>query len=803
MRTLTRPFNPSVLFSLLLILAMQSPVWAQHSEDGQHLRVRIHLENGTMREVAAAGIDVTHGLFQPDKHFIADLSADEVTRLHATGLSLDTLIVDLNTYYRQLGSGAPGVTGRSADPCDPSMGPPPVPQHFSTGSMGGFFTYQEMLDILDSMRVLYPDLISMRKVIDDTLLTHEGRPVYWVRISDNPDEDEVEPEVAYTALHHAREPGSLSQMIFFMWHLLEGYDTDPRIKYLLEETELYFVPCLNPDGYIFNESIAPQGGGMWRKNRRADAIAPEGVDLNRNYGYEWGFDNFGSSPDPEDQDYRGPEPFSEPETQMMRNFCQKRHFRYMLNYHSYGQLLIFPFGYNDQSAEPGFDVLSEVLSSDNEFLAGTAIETVGYPVNGVSDDWMYGDTITKDRIVAITPEISTFFWTDPSDIVPDCQTVLSLNLELASLPHSFYQAEAQVPGVITSTQGYFPFTVSRIGLEAGEAIVSLSGRPDHFQSFGQPKAISLGQYEQIADSLFFQVADGIPSGTELEFYLTTQDGTGSRTDTVRTLLVLPFSRTLLFFEDGNTFDEWEVVSGSWDTTGSDFLSPPTACTDSPDGLYLNNSNAVLRSPVLQLPSGKIMLRFWARWDIESGYDHLALSVQPEGDSARYPLCGLYTNAGTQYQLESQPVYDGTQEEWVHELVDLSDFSGQNIRLVWSMVSDPFVRGDGFTFDDLEVYAINETVTQTLAPQSHENLSIRISPNPARSSAFVEWEQSAAGIVQAVELLTTAGLLVRRYKNEGGTAMTLSNLGNLPAGQYVVRLVGKNGEVLGVEVMFIQ
>ena len=138
--------------------------------------------------------------------------------------------------------------------------------NYEDGSMGGYLTYDELLATLDEMVNLYPNLITARAPIGN-ILTHENRPIYWLRLSDNPNVEEAEPEVLYTALHHAREPNSLSQMVFYLWYLLENYDSDPEVKYLVDNTAMYFIPCINPDGYIYNETNDPNGGGLWRKNK--------------------------------------------------------------------------------------------------------------------------------------------------------------------------------------------------------------------------------------------------------------------------------------------------------------------------------------------------------------------------------------------------------------------------------------------------------------------------------------------------------------------------------------------------------
>ena len=133
--------------------------------------------------------------------------------------------------------------------------------------MGGYLTYTEALQEIDDMASLYPDLISVRAPISN-FTTFEGRNLHWVRISDNASMDENEPEVLYTAVHHAREAITIQQMVYFMWYILENYDSSDEIKTIIDNTELYFVPFVNPDGFVYNETTNPNGGGLWRKNRR-------------------------------------------------------------------------------------------------------------------------------------------------------------------------------------------------------------------------------------------------------------------------------------------------------------------------------------------------------------------------------------------------------------------------------------------------------------------------------------------------------------------------------------------------------
>jgi murein tripeptide amidase MpaA len=125
---------------------------------------------------------------------------------------------------------------------------------------------------------LYPNLITPKWSLGTT---HEGRQIWAVKISDNPNVNENEPQVFFDALIHAREPQSMATVLYFMYYLLENYGINQEVTYLVNNREIYFVPVLNPDGYVYNQTTNPSGGGDWRKNRRNNS-GSYGVDLNRN-----------------------------------------------------------------------------------------------------------------------------------------------------------------------------------------------------------------------------------------------------------------------------------------------------------------------------------------------------------------------------------------------------------------------------------------------------------------------------------------------------------------------------------------
>ncbi len=410
---------------LALALAFSPVLHAQEAPD-TYREVRVYISSRA--EIAAlqeAGMGLDH-LHFGENYFDAVLNSQQLEVLKSSGKQFDILIDDLSAYYDQ----NLRMSTEELNTLQIEMKTRyPAVEGFEFGSMGGYYTFAEVVTELDSMRLLYPNLISVKQSIGSSI---EGRPIWMVKISDNPDVDEGEPEVLYTALHHAREPQSMATLLYFMYYLLEHYGADPEVTFLVNNRELYFVPVYNVDGYVYNQQTNPNGGGYWRKNRRNNGNGSFGVDLNRNYGYQWGYDNSGSSPTPSSETYRGTAPFSEPETQAVRDFCNARQFKLALNYHTHGDLLIYPWGYINALTpdHPQFLSLAVAMTQYNGYSHGNSSQLL-YPVNGGSDDWMYGEQTSKGKIFSMTPEVGPSFWPSPSQIYPLAQENLIPNLLLA------------------------------------------------------------------------------------------------------------------------------------------------------------------------------------------------------------------------------------------------------------------------------------------------------------------------------------------------------------------------------------
>lgn len=398
----------------------------------QYSQVRVYItDRSDILALAQAGLAVDNIDYQ-GTYFDVVLNNEEVAILKSTGRRYDILVDDMEAAYRQ----RPKMSRGQMQTLKAQMSQLyATPSNFHYGSMGGYLTFAEVVTELDNMRALYPNLITVRQSLGTSI---EGRDLWMVKISDNPDTDEDEMEVLYSGLHHAREPQSMTTVIYFMWYVLENYGTDPTVTNLVDNRELYFVPVVNPDGYAYNQQTNPNGGGLWRKNRRNNGNGTYGVDLNRNYGYQWGYDNSGSSPTPSSETYRGTAGFSEPETQAMRDFALSRHFKTAVNYHGYGNWWIFPWDYRANFYTPDhslFVAWSQDMTQFNHYVYGTPNQTVGYTANGASDDWLYGEQTLKAKVYAYSPEIgssSDGFWPSQARIIPLADENVYPNLVFAA-----------------------------------------------------------------------------------------------------------------------------------------------------------------------------------------------------------------------------------------------------------------------------------------------------------------------------------------------------------------------------------
>lgn len=314
----------------------------------------------------------------------------------------------------------------------------------------GYRNYETMLDELQALETAHPDIVKLYDIGDTwgknylaagntnyALLDHE---IWAVKLSDNVAQDEDEAKVYYIGEHHAREPISMEMCMKILNHLVDSYGTDATLTERVDNTEIWFIPLLNPNGH---KVVIEQMDIWWRKNVRDNnedgqfnvvsaeyGSGPDGVDINRNYGFEWL--GTGSTDDPNGATYRGPAAFSEPETQAVKYLLDSHTFQTGISYHTYGEWVLYPYGYESGTYAPDFAAMNSLAEKMAESIPGT-IRSHGhyepgpgwelYSTNGDLNDYSYGEKGT----FSYTVEMATEF------IPPADQTdaIMNNNMEAA------------------------------------------------------------------------------------------------------------------------------------------------------------------------------------------------------------------------------------------------------------------------------------------------------------------------------------------------------------------------------------
>lgn len=268
---------------------------------------------------------------------------------------------------------------------------------------GPYHSYLEVQKELSDLEKDYPGIVKLYDIGDSV----EGRDILAVKISDNvATEEDDEVDCFFVGCHHAREWISVEVPLMLARYLAEHYSDNREIKDVVDNSEIWIVPLLNPDGLEYTINVFR----WWRKNRRDNGNGLFGVDLNRNYDFMWGIDDIGSSPNPASNVYRGPSPLSEPESQAVAQLFTSHNFRVALTYHSYAQVILYPWGY---TVEPTpdyrlFSFLGDTMASLMSAVHGRWYYAVPggsgfYFTNGEFTDWAYGKYGTLAFTVELPP----------------------------------------------------------------------------------------------------------------------------------------------------------------------------------------------------------------------------------------------------------------------------------------------------------------------------------------------------------------------------------------------------------------
>ncbi len=366
-----------------------------------------------------------------------------------------------------------------------------------------YHTYEEVIQYLDSMAT-QPDYAEIVDVREIGLSTNENLPILAAKISDNPEMDEDEPALLFLGQCHAEEILGLEITIGLMDSLLHGFAAaNPHILALIENLEIWIVPTYNPEGL----RVVHDGWDVtYRKNKTDNngngefdfvegiGYDIDGVDLNRNYDFNW---IFGDGYVHVDYDYfRGFEPFSESEERAVANLARQEQFIFSVAYHSARsgtpEIIYYPWEWEDVKHPPDYPILDDLAQTlaariINESGDGNYATHPGSSRRGNAHDWFYTQTGCFQYLI----EVGTNNLQPAADLVedtidrnlPGCFFLLDRALGFPT------ESRAQIRGIVRDASDGFPLESARVSLqrqvagemdEAWEGLMMVPRRTDEF-----------------------------------------------------------------------------------------------------------------------------------------------------------------------------------------------------------------------------------------------------------------------------------------------------------------------------------
>jgi murein tripeptide amidase MpaA len=368
-----------------------------------------------------------------------------------------------------------------------------------------YHTNAEMVAEIHAAEAAYPELVDVMSIGRST----QGRDIWVAKVSDNVTVDETEPEVLVDALHHARERLTLEQALYLLGTLTREYVSDPAVRAVVDSRETWIIFSVNPDGHVYDLSGSPYR--LWRKNRQANPGSRfVGTDLNRNYDYRWGCCG-GSSSSPAAWNYRGPAPFSAPETRVVRDFVNSRvidgqqQIRVHLSFHTNGQQVLWPYGYTTRDVPPDmtiedyrtFVTIARRMAARNGYTPMQSSDL--YVTDGDQIDWMYGRhrifSFTWELYPTQTPSTATDHYS-PDEIISRetkrNRAALLYTLRVAACPYAAIdRQQANCGAFFDDFEGSKEWSVSPAGTDTATSGRWQRSNPAPTATLGQPRQLDV------------------------------------------------------------------------------------------------------------------------------------------------------------------------------------------------------------------------------------------------------------------------------------------------------------------------
>ncbi len=553
-------------------------------------------------------------------------------------------------------------------------------------NFGPYYTYNEAMDEINNFYTNYPSLVSSPFVVGNTW---ENRLIKGIKISSN---NNPKPAIWFNSAIHAREPGGVSSILGFANFLLKNYNKNPEIKYLLDNRDIYIIPVANPDGYVFNESYS---NGMWRKNKRDNnnngvfETSYDGVDLNRNFGYMWGCCG-GSSGNPSSETYRGPSPFSEPESQAYRSLFNQIKPSIGVDIHTYSNLILWPWGYtsNPTPDDSAYRTLAWKMFRYNAYLSYQAYNL--YVSDGTTDDWIYGATNEHPKSLGFTFEIGENFYQ------PDTNIILE---QVGENIFPFLYLTKSAGPYIELTKFSYSFNNDTIKISIGGMNLGFNSPINNLyakiQILDSINAIAIDTVVYIGNlnSLGYGFFD-IPNAFSLKalngcknykVIITFYNNAGFVQSVEK---FIAGQKQLVFVDDFDNSSNWQANGANWVFSNGYLRTNPSGT------LYNNNldTDVRLKNPLNANNYDYVEVILTHKWRIEGNYNVL--------DNV-YDFAGLDVSEDNKLYIPLRRFW-GVNTNFRSDTFDITQFKTNNLYLRFKFYSDQAIRDSGWIIDKIEI-----------------------------------------------------------------------------------------------------
>ncbi len=516
-------------------------------------------------------------------------------------------------------------------------------EHDRDQVLAQYHSYDQINTILRTMASTYPTICKLDSL---PLRTYQGRWIYGVKISDNPNvEEESEPGLFVDGAHHSREWATVELVRYFADSLLRGYASVPDIQQIVNNIEIYCFPIINVDGYVYDYS----GGGLsWRRNREPFG-GQIGNDVNRNYvcgsnilAGDWGAVNDGKATHMPGNDlFCGAYGNSGDEARANITYIRSHNINAYMSYHSYSEYFMWGWGFSTATIPDNTVTVrwgNRMAAMINRLSSGTytpgQIPVILYSVSGSSIDWAYSwcHWLAGTPALSYTTEIGTSFYQPLSDVDIICQQNFKALRYLATLTRD------SVPPLM---EGAVP--------------------PPQLYDIGNVNSNFTVRWHP------FNTAENHPTAWEL------------------VELSNPSIKT----------DSLEGGTGRWTLQG--FTLSTTQSHSSSHSFFSGNAtgqNNAVRTNHPYLVQANDSLTFWCYYNLENNYDVAVAEVSENGrewfdvDTARFT---------------------GSQTTWTRKAYSLAPWLGKSIYIRFRCMYDDGTQNVGFYVDDIRPTCLFGTV----------------------------------------------------------------------------------------------